>query len=47
MPNKEGGYAPNYTPTASTDGGTGFIVDCDAALGGERALYRDPLGGAN
>jgi transposase len=29
MPNKEGGYAPNYTPTAITDGELGFIVDCD------------------
>jgi len=29
MPNKEGGYAPNYTPTATTDGQRGFIVDCD------------------
>jgi transposase len=29
MPNKEGGYAPNYTPTATTDGQAGFIVDCE------------------
>jgi hypothetical protein len=29
MPNKEGGYAPNYTPTATTDGHRGFIVGCD------------------
>ncbi len=29
MPNKEGGYAPNYTPTATTDGQLGFIVDCE------------------
>ncbi len=29
MPNKEGGYAPNYTPTATTDGHQGFIVDDD------------------
>jgi transposase len=29
MPNKEGGYAPNYTPTATTDGYCGFIIDCD------------------
>ena len=29
MPNKEGGYAANYTPTATTDGHRGFIVDCD------------------
>ena len=31
MPNKEGGYAPNYTPLAATDTGHGFIVDCDVA----------------
>lgn len=29
MPNKGGGYGPNYTPTATTDGHRGFIVDCD------------------
>jgi len=29
MPNKEGGYAPNYTPTATTDSHRGFIMDAD------------------
>jgi transposase len=29
MPNKDGGYAPNYTPIAITDGANGFIVDAD------------------
>jgi hypothetical protein len=29
MPNKEGGYAPNYSPTAMTDGYRGFVVDDD------------------
>lgn len=29
MPNKEGGYAPNYTPTATTDSHCGFIVDVE------------------
>ena len=29
QPNKEGGYAPNYTPMAATDGQNGFIVDSD------------------
>ena len=33
MPNKEGGYAPNYTPVAATDGAQGFLVDCDV-IGG-------------
>ena len=41
MPNKEGGYAPNYTPTAVTDGHQGFILDCDVLAGvneGEAAV---------
>ena len=29
MPNKEGGYAPNYNPIAATDGECGMIVDAD------------------
>jgi transposase len=29
LPNKEGGYAPNYTPTATTDVYGGFILDAD------------------
>jgi hypothetical protein len=33
MPNKEGGYAPNYTPLAATDGTQGFIADCDVIAG--------------
>ena len=33
MPNKEGGYAPNYTPVAATDGAADFIVDCDVIAG--------------
>jgi hypothetical protein len=33
MPNKEGGYAPNYTPVAATDGAQDFLVDCDVVGG--------------
>ncbi len=33
MPNKEGGYAPNYTPVVATDGAQDFIADCDV-IGG-------------
>ena len=33
MPNKEGGYAPNYTPVAAADGTQGFILDCDVIAG--------------
>jgi transposase len=29
MPNKEGGYAPNYTPVVTTDAASGFVVDSD------------------
>lgn len=29
MPNKEGGYAPNFTPTAAVDVSSDMIVDCD------------------
>lgn len=29
MPNKEGGYAPNFNPLAAADGETGMIVDND------------------
>jgi len=33
MPNKEGGYAPNYTPVAGTDGTRNYIVDEDVIAG--------------
>jgi len=33
MPNKEGGYAPNYTPLAAADGTSGFLVDSDVVAG--------------
>jgi len=29
MPNKEGGYAPNYTPLLATDAQGDWIVDCE------------------
>jgi hypothetical protein len=29
MPNKEGGYAANFTPTAGVDVSSGVIVDCE------------------
>jgi transposase len=34
LPNKEGGFAPNYTVMAATDGQCGLIVDCDVIGGG-------------
>lgn len=33
LPNKEGGYAANYTPMATTETESGFIVDCDVLIG--------------
>lgn len=37
LPNKEGGYAPNYTPICTTEGHGGFIVDIDViAITGEQ-----------
>lgn len=33
LPNKEGGYAPNYTPFVTTEGHGGFIVDADVITG--------------
>jgi transposase len=29
LPNKEGGYAPNYTPVVASDGNADFIADCE------------------
>ena len=33
LPNKEGGYAANYTPMTTTETANGFIVDCDVVIG--------------
>jgi transposase len=33
LPNKEGGYAPNYNPTAAVDGHGGLILDADVSAG--------------
>ena len=33
LPNKEGGYAANYTPMAVTETKGGFIVDCEVVIG--------------
>lgn len=33
LPNKEGGFAPNYTPLATTEGHGGYIVDADVIVG--------------
>jgi hypothetical protein len=33
LPNKEGGYAANFTPMATTETGGGLIVHCDVLIG--------------
>ena len=33
LPNKQGGYAPNYTPVATTETKGGFIVDAEVVVG--------------
>ncbi len=33
LPNKEGGYAPNYSPVATTETHGGFIVDTQVVVG--------------
>lgn len=33
LPNKEGGYAPNYTPMATTETGLGMIVNAEVVIG--------------
>jgi len=35
LPNKEGGFAPNYTPTTTTESQGGFIADAEVLPGGE------------
>jgi len=35
LPNKEGGYAPNYTPVVATESRNGFIMDAEVATDGD------------
>ena len=42
LPNKEGGYAPNYTPMAATDVHRGFIVDDDVIASTSEHLVTVP-----
>ena len=37
LPNKEGGYAPNYTPTVAVDTSSGVIVSAEVPEGGDEA----------
>lgn len=42
LPNKEGGYAPNFTPMATTESTGGLIVHADVMIGN---VEHDQLGG--
>lgn len=43
LPNKEGGYAPNYTPVAAVDSATGMILAADVLPDGSEAASVKPL----
>jgi len=43
LPNKEGGYAPNYTPVATVDGATGLVVAAEVLPDGSEASSVQPL----
>ena len=43
QPNKEGGFAPNYTPMATTDGARGFIIDQEVLAGAAEAATIIPM----
>jgi len=43
QPNKEGGFAPNYTPMATTDSAKGFIVDEEVINGAAEAATVIPM----
>ena len=43
LPNKEGGYAPNYTPTIAVDVASGAIVDAQIADGAHEAGTLDEI----
>ena len=43
LTNKEGGYAPNYTPTVAVDTATGTIVDAQVPTGSDEAGVVDDV----
>lgn len=43
LPNKEGGYAPNYTPMAVTETENGFIVGADVLMGNVEHKHLVPM----
>ncbi len=43
LPNKEGGYAPNYTPMAVAETASGFIVGADVLIGNVEQTAMIPM----
>lgn len=43
LPNKEGGYAPNFTPLAAVDVGSNFIVAVDVIAGVTEHTHAQPI----
>jgi hypothetical protein len=43
LPNKDGGYAPNYTPTVATETQNGFIVGEDVIVGIVEQVHVFPM----
>ncbi len=43
QPNKEGGFAPNYTPMAAVDAHRGFIVSADVLADGDEGSATVPM----
>ena len=43
VPNKEGGYAPNHTPVAGVDGGSGLILAAAVLANGSEAAAVQPM----
>jgi len=43
LPNKEGGFAPNYTPMAAVDAHRGFIVSADVLADGDEGSATVPM----
>jgi transposase len=43
LPNKEGGYAPNYTPVAGVDGASGLILAAVVLADGSEAASVQPM----
>jgi len=43
LPNKEGGYGPNYTPMVVSETESGFVVCCDVLIGNVEHIVMEPM----